>query len=124
MVLFLNYVPFFIFALTLFVLFKQFQKHKTKDKLWLALRLFNVALLGIALWIAVGVIQTSYMPKNVPDRLPTPEFAEPEEKSNEIRDIQRKPPMNAEQSKAHFDEMVDWRKHKAEREAAKTEESK
>lgn len=122
MVLLLNYLPYLIIALGLYLCYRASVKHKGTDKvgkrivLWLALTIIAV--------FALRIVGTTYLGKEVGAKLDTPtvdELATEAEEAPPIRDIQRKPTQTAEESKKSFDEMVDWRKHKAEREKAKTE---
>ncbi len=122
MVLLLNYLPYLIIALGLYLCYRASVKHRGTDKvgkrivLWLALTIIAV--------FALRIVSTTYLGKQVGDKLDTPtvdELATEAEEAPPIRDIQRKPAQTAEESKKSFDEMVDWRKHKAEREKAKTE---
>ncbi len=122
MVLFLNYLPYLIIALGLFLCYRASVKHKGTDKvgkrivLWLALTI--VAL------IALRAVSNGYLGKAVGAKLETPtveELATEAEEAAPIKDVLRKPDRTAEESDKHFAGLTDWRAAKAAREKPKTE---
>lgn len=117
MVLLLNYLPYLIIALGLFLCYRASVKHRGTDKvgkrivLWLSLTI--IAVLGLA------ALSNGYIGKAVGSKLDTPtvdELATKAEEAAPIRDVLRKPPKTAEQSDTDFKAMVDWRAAKAARE--------
>ncbi|BBA65229.1 predicted ORF [Xanthomonas phage XacN1] len=117
MVLFLNYLPYLIIALGLFLCYRASVKHKGTDKvgkrivLWLALTI--VAL------IALRAVSNGYLGKAVGAKLETPtveELATEAEEAAPIKDVLRKPDRTAEESDKHFAALTDWRADKAARE--------
>lgn len=117
MVLFLNYLPYLIIALGLFLCYRASVKHKGTDKvgkrivLWLALTI--VAL------IALRAVSNGYLGKAVGAKLETPtveELATEAEEAAPIKDVLRKPDRTAEESDKHFAGLTDWRAAKAARE--------
>lgn len=122
MVLFLNYLPYLIIALGLFLCYRASVKHKGTDKvgkrivLWLALTI--VAL------IALRAVSNGYLGKAVGAKLETPtveELATEAEEAAPIKDVLRKPDRTAEESDKHFAALTDWRADKAARENPKPE---
>lgn len=116
MVLFLNYLPYLIIALGLFLCYRASVKHKGTDKvgkrivLWLALTI--VAL------IALRAVSNGYLGKAVGAKLETPtveELATEAEEAAPIKDVLRKPDRTAEESDKHFAALTDWRADKAAR---------
>lgn len=122
MVLFLNYLPYLIIALGLYLCYRASVKHKGTDKvgkrivLWLSLTIIAV--------IGLRAVSNGYLGKEVGAKLETPtveELATEAEEAAPIRDVLRKPPKTAEESDKDFKALTDWRADKAAREAAKSE---
>jgi len=122
MVLFLNYLPYILVALALFIAYRCTKKYKGTDKVGKSL----VLILSITIIALIGLraISNGYMGKNVGAKLETPTVGELEAKAEEapaIKDVQRKPDRTAEESDKHFASLTDWRADKAAREKTKSE---
>ncbi len=120
MVLLLNYLPYIIIALGLFLCYRASVKHRGTDKvgkrivLWLALTIIAV--------IGLRAVSNGYLGKEVGAKLDAPtteEMASTAEEAPPIRDVLRKPPKTAEQSDKDFKALTDWRADKAAREQPK-----
>lgn len=116
MILLLNYLPYLIIALGVYLCYRATIKHKGTDKvgkrivMWVALTILSIFL--------VKVISTTYIGKPVGERLAVPTIGQLESEVTEappIQDRLRKPALTAEESKALHDESMDWRKHLEER---------
>ena len=117
MVLFLNYLPLIVSIIFAFIGMKLWEKHTGNRKLQVRKALYVVAgWLGTLLLLTA--LTNTYFPKGTPARMVVPVFEEPAE-DVVIQDRLRGPAKTAEQSEADFQQMVDWRQAKADREAAK-----
>jgi hypothetical protein len=122
MVLFLNYLPYIIIALALFIAYRCTKKYKGTDKVGKSL----VLILSITIIALIGLraVSNGYLGKAVGAKLETPtvgELATEAEEAPAIKDVQRKPDRTAEESDKHFAGLTDWRAAKAAREKPKTE---
>ena len=117
MVLFLNYLPYIIIALALFIAYRCTKKYKGTDKVGKSLVLI-LSIIIIAL-IGLRAVSNGYLGKAVGAKLETPtvgELATEAEEAPAIKDVQRKPDRTAEESDKHFAGLTDWRAAKAARE--------
>lgn len=119
MVLFLNYLPLLLVVLFLFIAYKVNVKHKGNTKLQLRYTAFTV--LGfLAAYTVLTALNITYFPKGTPASLDNPVIEAPAEEvviQDRLLNTKKAP----EKSKEDFDNMVDWRKAKADRDAARAE---
>lgn len=119
MILLLNYLPYIIIALGVFLCWRSAKKHRGTDKvgkrvvLWAGLTL-------LALFVFKGVTLT-YVGKPVGEKLAVPtveDLAVKAEEAPPIEDKLLKPSKTPEESKRDTARLVDWRAARAERESA------
>lgn len=111
MVLLLNYLPWIIIAIGGFFIYKFAMKKQVKA----------VTISVISTIVSLVVLQgltAGYIPKvrSSDTKIGAPAF---EVSEAEIKNIQRRPARLGEDSEARFNEKTDWRKHMADRAAAK-----
>lgn len=122
MVLLLNYLPLVIAAIALYLSYYFAKKHRGTDKA--GKRVVQTLAVGLILIFVLGAVSNGYLGKAVGDKLAAPtadDLATEAEEAPPMRDVLRKPPQTAEESTKAFNELTDWRKHKADREKPKQE---
>lgn len=116
MILFLNYLPYIIIALGIYLCFYFAKKHKGTDKV--GKRIVQTILAVIVSWFLLMALTAGYIPKGGVPRAPVPDFTQDKTAENapkiENRLLNTAKPK--EQAQSDFDKMVDWR---AKPEAAK-----
>jgi hypothetical protein len=117
MVLFLNYLPYIIIALALFIAYRCTKKYKGTDKVGKSLVLiFAITIIAL---IGLRAVSNGYLGKAVGAKLETPtvdELATEAEETAPVKDVLRKPDRTAEESDKQFAGLTDWRAAKAARE--------
>lgn len=122
MILFLNYLPYLITALGIYLCFYFAKKHKGTDKV--GKRIVQTIIATIVAWFVLIGLTNSYIPKGTVPRIAVPDYTpdlsveQPKVENRLLNTVKPK-----EQAQADFDTMVDWRAAKAAREKPKVEET-
>ena len=116
MVALLNYLPYIILALGFFVGYKIWKRNGVDRHK----QLIATGITTFVLLLALQVLTAGYIPKNRASNvgIGMPEF---EQTEAQVENRLRSPELDSKQSEAKVKEISDWRKDKADREAAKDE---
>ena len=116
MILLLNYLPYILVALGIWLTFYFAKKHKGTDKV--GKRIVTTWIAVIVAWFILLALSNGYIPKGSVPRIEVPDYTVDPNAENapkvENRLLNTAKPK--EQAKADFDSMVDWRAAKAARE--------
>lgn len=108
MILLLNYLPWLIVLLSLYLACRVYHKNKR-------LAIYVLVAGAVAVRLLLMLAATSYIPKGTVAPLGNPAF---DASTTEVQDRLRKPERDSKESAEHLKELSDWRKHNAEREQA------
>lgn len=116
MVLFLNYLPYIIIALGIYLCFYFAKKYRGTDKVGKSIVITVLSV--IASWFILAALTASYMPKGTVDRIPPPDFTQDKqsETAPKIEDRLLNTTKPADETQKKLDELSDWRAAKKERE--------
>ena len=116
----LNYLPYIIIAIGTYLCYYWSKKHKGTDLVGKRIVQTVVVTLLLA-WAVNAFTNNGYISTQTPERFPIPESTKNVEEL-EVQDRLRKPEMNSTESREHFTDMVDWKKHQNKSATTNTEQ--